>query len=89
MDRNLLKKTSSNAGSARQDQGGNLKLSALQIPKSGKQFNFTINGFLPQMSMRRMRTMTEGSSIRVMAIKLVVGWRQVRNLKSIYICYLT
>ena len=41
------------------------------------------------MSMRRMRTMTEGSSIRVMAIKLVVGWRQVRNLKSIYICYLT
>ena len=34
--------------------------------------DFTINGFLPQMSMRRMRTTAEGSSIRVMAMKLVV-----------------
>ena len=41
------------------------------------------------MSMRRTRMTAEGSSIRVMAMKLVVGWRQVRNLKSIYICYLT
>ena len=32
---------------------------------------FTINGFLPQMSMKRMRTTAEGSSIRVMAMKLV------------------
>ena len=33
---------------------------------------FTISGFLPQISMRRMRTTAEGSSIRVMAMKLVV-----------------
>ena len=32
---------------------------------------FTISGFLPQMSMRRMRTTAEGSSIRVMAMKLM------------------
>ena len=36
-------------------------------------FGLTISGFLPQMSMRRMRTTAEGNSIRVMAMKLVVS----------------
>ena len=33
----------------------------------------TISGFLPQMSIRRIETKTEGSSINVMAMKLVVA----------------
>ena len=76
VDKNLLQKASSNAGSARQDQGGNLsflKLSALQLPKNVSNFDLTISGFLPQMSMRRMRTTAEGNSIKVMAMKLVVS----------------
>ena len=37
-------------------------------------FEFTISGFLPQISMRRMRTREEGSSIKVMAMKLVESY---------------
>ena len=49
-----------------------LKLSAnCRFPKVDY-FELTISGFLPQISMRRMRTREEGSSIRVMAMKLVV-----------------
>ena len=56
-------------------------------------FGLTISGFLPQMSIRRMRTTAEGNSIRVMAMKLVVSsgerfeimfmFRQVRVLPDV------
>ena len=49
-----------------------LKLSANR--RFQNDFEFTISGFLPQISMRRMRTREEGSSIKVMAMKLVESY---------------
>ena len=50
------------------------------VPNSG----LTISGFLPQMSMRRMRTTAEGNSIRVMAMKLVVSSSERFEIVSIF-----
>ena len=49
----------------------------MQICRSSQVLILTISGFLPQMSINRMRMKTEGSSIRVMEMKLermVRGW---------------
>ena len=65
----LLKPASSNAGSARQDEGGHLDADLQEEIV----LILTISGFLPQMSIRRISTMAEGSSIIVMETKLVVA----------------
>ena len=41
--------------------------------RSSQVLILTISGFLPQMSIRRIKTRAEGSSIKVMAMKLVVA----------------
>ena len=45
----------------------------MQICRRRSILILTISGFLPQMSIRRIKTRAEGSSIKVMAMKLAVA----------------
>ena len=57
-----------------QEAPGRMRVATwIQICRSSQVLILTISGFLPQMSIRRIKTRAEGSSIKVMAMKLVVA----------------